>query len=101
MQRVLQMDPMVKLHKILLTFSGEEETAIVLNLIVNGTVTCCVGFIPHDPKRSNLQWGNHASTEIYPKHSKKTAKCKKIHHNHGLHIVAIVSDLDCMCHQMS
>ena len=44
---VLQVDSVVKLSKILLTFDGEEEITTALNLIVNGTV-CCVGFHPHN-----------------------------------------------------
>ena len=77
----------------MLTFCGEEETVIAINAIANGTVGCCVGFLPHyiAPNAAIYNGAIVQITEIYDTHSKSAAYCNKFHHDLGLCVVAVVS----------
>ena len=91
-----EVDSVVIFEKIMLIFSDEEETAIAVNAIANGTVGCHVGFLPHymTPKVAIYDGAIAQIMKIYDKYSKSTAMCKKFHHNLGLFVVAVISHIN-------
>ena len=79
----------------MLTFCGEEETAIAVNVIANGTVECHAGFLPHYmmPKATIYNGVIMQITEMYDKFSNSVARHKKFHHNLDFCVAAVISHL--------
>lgn len=92
---VMDEDVVVRFRKVQVIVNGKEESAIAAFVVSDGIDCCRVGFLKrHLVKHWERYEGVLAQvTEVYAKDSDSPFKRKRFHHNRGVCVAAIISQL--------